>query len=79
MCAVNCKRALDPAFGLPTDITFIVLKESNGNDHFDEGKISAHKYLLALVSPVFKELFFRKRKLTGDIRLLEEPVLKPFH
>ena len=67
MFSVEWARALDPDFGLPTDIKFTVIKESNGYVHFEEGSISAHKYLLALVSPVFKELFFGRQRLTGNI------------
>ena len=50
-------NALDPSFGLTPDITFVIIKN----------KIMAHKYFLAMASPVFKEMLFGPNKNTDNI------------
>jgi hypothetical protein len=44
----NWSSARDPSSGIPTDVTFQVKDE----EEFYE--VTAHKYFLSLVSPVFK-------------------------
>ena len=59
----NWSHALDPSFGLPPDVAFKIIENNGG----EEKTIMAHKYFLAMVSPVFKEMFFGETRLTGDV------------
>ena len=56
---MNISQSLDPSFCLPTDVTFQIV--SSGNE------VKAHKYVLALGSPVFKKQFFGDAKETKDV------------
>ena len=56
---------LDPAFGIPTDVTFQIFENYEGNDQeISQGNVEAHKMVLGLVSPVFKSEFFGPAKET---------------
>jgi len=63
----NWFEALDPSFGIPTDIAFAFVDE-NG----DSSNIAAHKYLLAMASPVFKAMFFGPAKETKEVVQMKE-------
>ena len=59
-------NALDPSFGLTPDITFVIIK--NGDEvNSRRNKMMAHKYFLAMASPVFKEMLFGPNKNTDNI------------
>ena len=59
----NWSRALDPSFGIPTDVTFKVIEDEQVLVHL----IPAHKYFLAMASPVFKAMFFGPARETKDV------------
>ena len=60
---------LSPDSDLPPDISFLVQQGGNGEDR--ETKIEAHKFLLAGVSPVFKNMFYGPLKETGEVVVKE--------
>ena len=62
----NWSQVLDPAFGIPTDVAFNVFEEDDDQDKSKE-YIPAHKYFLAVVSPVFKAMFFGLTKETREV------------
>jgi len=59
----NWSEALDPSFGIPTDVVFACIDDENG----DISNIAAHKCFLAMVSPVFKAMFFGPAKETREV------------
>ena len=60
---------LSPDSDLPPDVSFLVQQGGNGEDR--ETKIEAHKFLLAGVSPVFKNMFYGPMKETGEVVVKE--------
>eukprot|EP00092_Neocalanus_flemingeri_P009019 GFUD01009705.1.p1 GENE.GFUD01009705.1~~GFUD01009705.1.p1 ORF type:complete len:284 (+),score=89.42 GFUD01009705.1:87-938(+) len=62
----NWSQVLDPAFGIPTDVAFNIMEEDDNEDNRQE-YIPAHKYFLAVVSPVFKTMFFGLAKETREV------------
>ena len=70
---------LDPAFGIPTDVTFQIFENYEGNNlEICQGNVEAHKMVLGLVSPVFKSEFFGPAKETKDIIPVRQTTLKSF-
>eukprot|EP00092_Neocalanus_flemingeri_P069048 GFUD01084520.1.p1 GENE.GFUD01084520.1~~GFUD01084520.1.p1 ORF type:complete len:287 (-),score=61.22 GFUD01084520.1:43-903(-) len=69
LCKSIC-QSLDPSFGLPTDVTFQIV--SSGKE------VKAHKYVLALTSPVFKKQFFGDAKETKDVIPVKETTEEAF-
>ena len=67
---MNISQSLDPSFCLPTDVTFRIV--SSGNE------VKAHKYVLALASPVFKREFFGDAKETKDVIPIPETTEESF-
>ena len=67
---MNMYQALDPSFCLPTDVTFQIV--SSGNE------VKAHRYFLALASPVFKKQFFGDAKETEDVIPVEQTTEESF-
>eukprot|EP00092_Neocalanus_flemingeri_P017120 GFUD01018515.1.p1 GENE.GFUD01018515.1~~GFUD01018515.1.p1 ORF type:complete len:285 (-),score=57.88 GFUD01018515.1:89-943(-) len=68
-CA-SISKSLDPSFGIPTDVTFQILTSGK--------EIQAHKYVLALASPVFKKQFFGDAKETKDLIPVPETTEESF-
>eukprot|EP00092_Neocalanus_flemingeri_P031886 GFUD01034638.1.p1 GENE.GFUD01034638.1~~GFUD01034638.1.p1 ORF type:complete len:287 (+),score=70.32 GFUD01034638.1:51-911(+) len=68
-CA-NISKSLDPSFGIPTDVTFQILTSGK--------EVKAHKYVLALASPVFKKQFFGDAKETEDVIPVKETTEESF-
>jgi len=58
-------QALDPAFGIPTDVAFSIIEDDD--DDVCDNHFAVHKYFLAMVSPVFKAMFFGLSKETRDV------------
>ena len=63
----NWSQALDPTFGLPPDVVFCVIEEDVGEECSGNDTIAAHKYFLAMVSPVFKAMFFGLTKESREV------------
>eukprot|EP00092_Neocalanus_flemingeri_P017119 GFUD01018514.1.p1 GENE.GFUD01018514.1~~GFUD01018514.1.p1 ORF type:complete len:286 (+),score=62.63 GFUD01018514.1:65-922(+) len=68
-CA-SISKSLDPSFGIPTDVTFQILTSGK--------EVKAHKYVLALASPVFKKQFFGDAKETEDVIPVKETTEESF-
>eukprot|EP00092_Neocalanus_flemingeri_P076198 GFUD01094474.1.p1 GENE.GFUD01094474.1~~GFUD01094474.1.p1 ORF type:complete len:287 (+),score=62.47 GFUD01094474.1:89-949(+) len=66
----SISQSLDPSFGLPTDVTFQIVTSGN--------EVKAHKYVLALASPVFKKQFFGDAKDTKDVIPVPETTEESF-
>ena len=63
----NWYQVLEPTFGIPSDIAFNVIDEEKDDLDVCEDHIPAHKYYLAVVSPVFKAMFFGLTRETRDV------------
>ena len=68
----NWSQALDPTFGLPPDIAFNIIEEDVDDEFSGKDAIAAHKYFLAMVSPVFKAMFFGLTKETREVVPIRE-------
>eukprot|EP00092_Neocalanus_flemingeri_P030410 GFUD01033010.1.p1 GENE.GFUD01033010.1~~GFUD01033010.1.p1 ORF type:complete len:276 (+),score=77.27 GFUD01033010.1:70-897(+) len=66
--------ALDPAFGIPTDVTFVIEDNAGGC----VGKVKAHKMFLAMASPVFRTQFYGSSKDTKDVIPIKETTKEAF-
>eukprot|EP00092_Neocalanus_flemingeri_P053313 GFUD01062612.1.p1 GENE.GFUD01062612.1~~GFUD01062612.1.p1 ORF type:complete len:112 (-),score=21.25 GFUD01062612.1:3-338(-) len=62
----NWSQVLDATFGIPTDVAFNIMEEDDNEDNRQD-YIPAHKYFLAMVSPVFKTMFFGLAKETREV------------
>ena len=76
---------LEPAFGIPTDVTFEIMGFTNMNNYNDSkskeiklGEVSGHKVILALLSPVFKRGFFGPAADKKDVIAVRETTLEAF-
>jgi hypothetical protein len=63
----NWSEALDPTYGLPPDVAFNIIEEDGGDEYSGKDTIAAHKYFLAMASPVFKAMFFGLTKETREV------------
>ena len=62
----NWSEALDKSFGIPCDITFLVIEDEDAMN-CKQNKIMAHKYFLAMASTVLKDMLFGPNKKTENI------------
>ena len=75
---------LDSSFGIPTDVTFIIMGYKNLQlDNYQEkevklGEVKGHKLILGLFSTVFKSEFFGPAKDTKDTIPVRETSLEAF-
>ena len=63
----NWSLALDPTSGLPPDVAFNIIIGDLDDECSGKDTIAAHKYFLAMVSPVFKAMFFGLTKETREV------------
>eukprot|EP00092_Neocalanus_flemingeri_P043921 GFUD01048561.1.p1 GENE.GFUD01048561.1~~GFUD01048561.1.p1 ORF type:complete len:298 (-),score=78.68 GFUD01048561.1:240-1133(-) len=68
----------DPSYGVPSDVTFQIIK--NGEEHKDEmlGEVTGHKVVLAAYSTVFRDQFFGPLRETKDVIPVEQTTLEAF-
>jgi len=60
-------KVLDPDFGIPSDVSFKIIEDENEDICEERTVIPAHKYFLAVASPVFKAMFFGLNKETRKV------------
>lgn len=71
---MKLSKFLDPANGIPTDVTFIIQEDNCDKNYL----VQAHKMFLAAGSPVFKNMFYGPASDTSDIIKLKETSKEAF-